>query len=78
MATAEDRRNEGVGAAVLQAVIEHVRQRGGGLLWCNARMPAVAFYQKAGFRTRGESWTDPVIGPHVAMELHVEARAAQL
>jgi predicted GNAT family N-acyltransferase len=48
-----------------------VRERGGGLLWCNARVPAVAFYERAGFNTRGEVWNDPQIGPHIAMELLV-------
>jgi GNAT superfamily N-acetyltransferase len=72
MATADDRRHEGVGTAVLEAVIEHVRRNGGGLLWCNARMPAVPFYERAGFTTRGDSWDVPVIGPHIAMELHVD------
>jgi GNAT superfamily N-acetyltransferase len=68
MATHEQWRNAGVGAEVLQAVVQHVRGRGGGLLWCNARTPALSFYLRAGFTTRGESWVDPVIGPHVAME----------
>jgi GNAT superfamily N-acetyltransferase len=71
MATAEDRRNRGLGGAVLTAIVAHVRDHGGGLLWCNARLPAVAFYRRAGFVTRGESWEDPVIGPHIAMELFV-------
>src|ERR1700730_5281404 len=71
MATAEDRRSRGIGAAVLAAVVEHVRAHGGGLLWCNARTPAVLFYERAGFATRGDSWVDPVIGPHIAMELTV-------
>jgi GNAT superfamily N-acetyltransferase len=68
MATAEGRRGEGIGADVLAAVIEHVRAHGGGLLWCNARLPAVEFYRRAGLVTRGESWVEPIIGPHIAME----------
>jgi hypothetical protein len=32
----------------------------------------VSFYERAGFVTRGEGWVDPIIGPHVAMELMVE------
>ncbi|HTK16238.1 MAG TPA: GNAT family N-acetyltransferase [Acidimicrobiia bacterium] len=72
MATAEDRRGEGVGAALLAAVIDHVRQCGGGLLWCNARMAAVSLYQRAGFTTRGDGWDDPNLGPHIAMELLVD------
>jgi GNAT superfamily N-acetyltransferase len=73
MATAEDRRREGVGTALLATVIDHVREHGGGLLWCNARTPAVSLYQRAGFTTRGESWDVPHIGPHIAMEMLVEA-----
>jgi GNAT superfamily N-acetyltransferase len=71
MATEEGRRSEGVGGAVLSAVIDHVAAHGGGLLWCNARTPAQRFYERAGFTTRGESWVDPVIGPHVVMVLAV-------
>jgi GNAT superfamily N-acetyltransferase len=76
MATAEDRRSQGVGTAILEAVIQHVQQRGGGLLWCNARMAAVSFYERAGFGTRGESWDDPILGPHIAMEMRVEPASA--
>ena len=68
MATAEPMRSSGVGTAVLAAVVDHVQSNGGGLLWCNARLPAVPFYERNGFTTRGESWVDPDIGPHVAME----------
>jgi predicted GNAT family N-acyltransferase len=49
------------------ALVAHVATHGGGLLWCNARTPAVRFYERAGFVARGETWDDPEIGPHVAM-----------
>jgi GNAT superfamily N-acetyltransferase len=67
MATREDLRGLGIGGQVLGAVIAHVASRGGGLLWCNARLPAVPFYERSGFATRGRPWVDPEIGPHVAM-----------
>jgi GNAT superfamily N-acetyltransferase len=67
MATAEGRRSQGIGAAVLAAAIAHVARHGGGLLWCNARVPAVEFYRRAGFSTRGTQWEDPDVGPHVVM-----------
>jgi GNAT superfamily N-acetyltransferase len=67
MATDASRRRTGIGSAVLQSVIRHVAEQGGGVLWCNARTPAVPFYRRAGFEVRGESWEDPVLGPHVAM-----------
>ncbi|HWD52384.1 MAG TPA: GNAT family N-acetyltransferase [Acidimicrobiales bacterium] len=67
MATHPDARNRGLGSAVLRAVVAHVADHGGGLLWCNARVPAVGLYRRAGFTTYGEEWIDPDIGPHIVM-----------
>ncbi|HET6953833.1 MAG TPA: GNAT family N-acetyltransferase [Acidimicrobiales bacterium] len=67
MATAEGHRGGGIGARVLRAVLDHVAAAGGTLVWCNARVPARRFYERAGFTAHGEEWTDPHIGPHVAM-----------
>lgn len=67
MATDERHRGTGVGAAVLGAVVGHVANEGGALIWCNARVPARRFYERAGFVAHGEEWDDPALGPHVAM-----------
>ncbi len=67
MATATDYRDRGVGAQVLGRVIETVRDRGGLVLWCNARVRAQPFYERAGLTVIGEPWVDPQIGPHVRM-----------
>jgi predicted GNAT family N-acyltransferase len=72
MATSEGLRGQGIGTKVLDVVIAHVASHGGGLLWCNARIPAKTFYERAGFLTVGEPWIDPDIGPHVAMWRDVE------
>jgi GNAT superfamily N-acetyltransferase len=72
MATEPDLRSRGIGSAVLARVIEHVARLGGGLLWCNARIPAQQFYEREGFITRGESWVDPDIGPHIVMHRQVD------
>jgi predicted GNAT family N-acyltransferase len=72
MATSEGLRGQGIGTKVLEVVIAHVASHGGGLLWCNARIPAKTFYERAGFLTVGEPWIDPDIGPHVAMWRKVE------
>ncbi len=78
MATREDLRRLGIGGAVLEAAISHAAEHGGGLLWCNARVPAVTLYLRAGFVEDGEAWIDPVIGPHVVMWRTVQpARAPQ-
>ncbi|MCU1449473.1 MAG: GCN5-related N-acetyltransferase [Acidimicrobiales bacterium] len=71
MATDEAWRGRGIGAAVLAAAVDHVAAEGGRLLWCNARLPAVSLYERAGFERVGEEWDEPYIGPHVAMELHL-------
>lgn len=74
MATRPERRRAGLGAAVLQAVVDHVAAHGGGLLWCNARIAAGNLYRRAGFDDVGEVWEEPVVGPHVAMWRWVEPR----
>ncbi|WP_158825020.1 GNAT family N-acetyltransferase [Mucilaginibacter lacusdianchii] len=49
--------NQGIGALMLQYITEFAQLQGGTRLWCNARLSAVNFYQKAGFRTTGNTFT---------------------
>ena len=72
MAIDERCRGEGVGRAVMDEVLDFIATSGGGLFWCNARLPAVGFYEKFGFVTVGEEFEEPVIGRHVRMERVVE------
>src|SRR5690606_32818171 len=58
MAVADRLRGAGVGAALLQACIDHVKSAGGGRLWCNARTPARGFYERFGLTTRSEVWEE--------------------
>ena len=71
MATEEAARGRGIGSMVLEAAVDHVAAEGGELLWCNARIGAVAFYERAGFRTWGEVWDLPSVGPHIVMWRYV-------
>jgi hypothetical protein len=48
-------------------VVDHVAERGGGLLWCNARVPARRFYERARFSVVGDEWEEPNTGPHLTM-----------
>jgi predicted GNAT family N-acyltransferase len=68
MATAEGLRGAGIGGAVLRGAIDHVLAQGGALVWCNARIGALAFYERAGFVVAGERYVDPELGPHVPMQ----------
>jgi GNAT superfamily N-acetyltransferase len=72
MATREDLRGQGIGAKVLDACLGHVASRGGGLLWCNARVGARSFYGRAGFSEFGEEFEEGRLGPHVVMWRVVE------
>lgn len=71
MAVAEGWRGRGLGGRLVAAVVDHVAAQGGGLLWCQARLPAVAFYERAGFTPQGDPAEIPGIGPHVPMARRV-------
>lgn len=67
MATQTHLQGQGLGRAVLQRCIEHVRDAGADVLWCNARSSALGFYQKLGFETVGDEFDIEGIGPHFVM-----------
>jgi ribosomal protein S18 acetylase RimI-like enzyme len=52
---------------VLGAILEHVEQRGGELVWCHARIAARTLYERHGFVAEGELVEDPVAGIQVYM-----------
>jgi GNAT superfamily N-acetyltransferase len=68
MATAPAVRRRGAGAAALRACEAHARANGGTLLWCNARVEAVAFYEAEGWTKLGTEFDIPTVGPHFVME----------
>lgn len=68
MATDPQHRGIGAGSAVLAAVVAELTDRGADLLWCNARVSAQAFYQRLGFDSFGEVFTDERhTVPHIRM-----------
>lgn len=58
LATAPAVRRRGLGGGVLREALDQVRARGGRLVWCNARLPAVPLYRRWGFQPHGEIFTD--------------------
>jgi GNAT superfamily N-acetyltransferase len=72
MATRHDVQGQGIGSMVLNAALDHVAAESGGLLWCNARVGAIGFYERAGFSAWGDVWVIPGIGPHVVMWRRIE------
>lgn len=69
MATADGRRGEGLGCQVLEALLAHVLAHGGAApyVWCQARVGARSFYQRAGFEVVDGPFELPGIGPHFSM-----------
>jgi GNAT superfamily N-acetyltransferase len=69
MATEPEARGRGAGSAVLTALIDHARENGATLVWCNARIGARTLYERAGFAVVSEQFEIDGIGPHYRMEL---------
>jgi ribosomal protein S18 acetylase RimI-like enzyme len=68
MATRPEDRGRGAGAAVLDALVSYASKQGATRIWCNARTPAIPFYERADFRVVSDEFEVPQIGPHVVME----------
>ncbi len=76
MATRPDLQGTGLGRAVLRRCIEHAREAGAEVLWCNARVGALGFYRRLDFETLGDAFDIPGIGPHYVMWTRVSWRDA--
>lgn len=67
MATHPEQFSRGLGGQVLNTALAWAWGRDAEVVWCNARTPAVAFYQRHGFDTQGVEFELPDIGPHYLM-----------
>ena len=67
VATAPLLRRRGVGRIMMMTCLQHAWELGGQLVWCNARTPAVAFYESLGFLLESDEFEIPGIGPHRVM-----------
>ena len=73
MAVEPARQGQGIGRAILQFGVAQIAQRGGELLWCNARSSALGFYRGAAFVTCSDEFVIPDVGPHFVMALPIHA-----
>ena len=67
MAVATQWQRQGIGGFLLRACVDYAKQHGGTLVWFTARTSAQSFYEKFGFKTRGEEFDIPTVGPHYLM-----------
>jgi GNAT superfamily N-acetyltransferase len=66
MATALEFQRRGIGRRLLSfAIAEADRHEDAWLLWCNARVSAIAFYESAGWQVVSDEFEIPLAGPHV-------------
>lgn len=71
MAVVPEMQRLGYGSRLLDACVASVKEKGGHLIWCNARVGAVPFYRRHQFETEGDSFDLPGIGPHFLMKREV-------
>jgi predicted GNAT family N-acyltransferase len=65
MATSPTVRGSGAAGLVLVDGLRRCAERGSTVVWARARVTAVGFYERHGFETRGEEYTDLTTGlPH--------------
>ncbi|MFD0992050.1 GNAT family N-acetyltransferase [Tenacibaculum geojense] len=67
MATAENSRGNGFGLALIKESVTILKSKNVDYLWCNARVEAVGFYQKLGFKVIGKSFNVEKVGEHYKM-----------
>ena len=74
MCTEHEFQSRGFGGRLLDcaeaAILEHSDVR---LFWCNARVPALAFYERHGWKVDSEVFDIPTAGPHRRMVKRVTA-----
>ncbi len=73
MAVLKEARQQGIGKALLEQVIEYARAKNLFEAYLYAQTHALAFYQKAGFTAYGEEFLDAGI-PHRSMRLQLADR----
>lgn len=67
MAIVENHQKKGYGKKLMQHIENYFVLNTETLLWFNARVNAVAFYEKLGYSKSGEAFVIDEIGPHFVM-----------
>lgn len=71
MATATEHRGVGCGTDLLEKTEELLKEKNAALIWCNARIKAMPFYRKSGFKVISEQFEIEGIGPHLRMKKEI-------
>jgi len=68
MATLPKVRGEGFGKLLIDEGVRILQDMNIEIVWCNARIKAVGFYQKNAFKVEGELFDIPKVGDHYKMK----------
>lgn len=71
MAVLNSEQGNGVGNDLIKALIKESVVRKSDLIWCNARDYSVKFYEKQGFKTKGEKFFIKNVCDHYVMFLQL-------
>ena len=71
MATDTDNQQKGIGKKVLKYAFKELIKKKVDILWCNARLIAVPFYEKIGFKIHGDIFEIKKIGAHYDMYIRL-------
>ena len=72
MATDSSYLRKGYGRQIMHEAFQILKSKECDLLWCNARLIAVPFYQSLGFQEVGELFDISDIGPHYYMHKRIK------
>ncbi len=64
MAVREGYRGQGFGDAIVEAGLNHLKELGVEVVWCDARVAALNFYRRLHFNELEEEYEIPIIGMH--------------
>jgi predicted GNAT family N-acyltransferase len=70
LATLNAAQGKGYGSMLLSYIIAYITREGADTIWCNARVSALKFYEKFGFRQKGDYFSEHGID-FVIMELQL-------
>ena len=74
MAVLKEYRGQGVGSALLTALLDYARQEHYAGIYLHAQLTAISFYEKHGFMVKGEQFMDAGI-PHRNMIFNSSSKA---
>ena len=67
MATSDSAQGKGYGKLLLQEAEAILKSNDVDIIWCNARLIAIDFYKKMGYKVMSDVFEAPQIGPHYVM-----------